>query len=124
MRSLAPDFAALDRFSRQNDIRGVLVTSTDTGEDGVACISRFFAPAAGIPEDPVTGSVHGPLAELLIRCSRVPATRPNQWSFLCRQVPANGRVGDVHIRAESQAGELAIEVGGGCVTVVTGKLSP
>jgi PhzF family phenazine biosynthesis protein len=124
VRSLSPDFAALDRLSRQEDIRGVLVASTDTGDDGVACISRFFAPAAGISEDPVTGSVHGPLAALLIRRAHVRETRPNHWSFLCRQVPANGRVGEVHVRAESQAGELTIEVGGSCVTVMSGQLSP
>lgn len=50
---LAPDFSALRRI----EMRGVIVTarSTDTRFDFV---SRFFAPAAGIDEDPVTGSAH------------------------------------------------------------------
>jgi len=51
LRSLKPDMDALakaDRFA---------VIATAPGKD-VDFISRFFAPAQGIPEDPVTGSAH------------------------------------------------------------------
>ncbi len=52
LRQLAPDFTALKRLGG----RGVIVTArSDSGFDFV---SRFFAPAAGIDEDPVTGSAH------------------------------------------------------------------
>jgi PhzF family phenazine biosynthesis protein len=53
VRSLEPDLAAL----RALPFRGVIVTSksADTEFDFV---SRFFAPAAGVDEDPVTGSAH------------------------------------------------------------------
>jgi len=50
--ALAPDFAAiaaLDRFA-------VIVTAP--GRDGIDFVSRFFAPARGVDEDPVTGSAH------------------------------------------------------------------
>lgn len=56
VRKLQPDFekvAALDTFA-------VIVTAPGKNSDFV---SRFFAPKAGIPEDPVTGSAH---------CSLVP----------------------------------------------------
>jgi len=43
----------------QLDVRGVIVTAP--GED-VDFVSRFFAPACGIPEDPVTGSAHTSLS--------------------------------------------------------------
>lgn len=49
---LAPDFPVLAKLDR----RGVVVTAP--GEDGVDFVSRFFAPGAGIDEDPVTGSAH------------------------------------------------------------------
>jgi PhzF family phenazine biosynthesis protein len=52
VRRLAPDMAriaALDRFA-------VIVTAPGTGDTDF--VSRFFAPAKGIPEDPVTGSAH------------------------------------------------------------------
>jgi PhzF family phenazine biosynthesis protein len=123
LRSATPDMAKLDRLSRHHDVRGVSVASIDSGDASVACISRFFAPAAGIAEDPVTGSVHGPLAALLIHGSHVQPVRPGQWSFLCRQVPRSGRVGNVHVRAETRSAELAVEVGGSCVTVMSGRIS-
>jgi len=54
VRGLAPDLAALAHLDR----RGVIVTAPGTDVDFV---SRFFAPAAGVPEDPVTGSAHAML---------------------------------------------------------------
>jgi PhzF family phenazine biosynthesis protein len=53
VRSVQPDFAAL----RQLKIRGVIVTSRSSSADH-DFISRFFAPGAGVDEDPVTGSAH------------------------------------------------------------------
>jgi predicted PhzF superfamily epimerase YddE/YHI9 len=49
--SLAPDFLALSKI----DSVGFIVTAPGDNSDFV---SRFFAPAAGINEDPVTGSAH------------------------------------------------------------------
>jgi PhzF family phenazine biosynthesis protein len=57
VRSLQPDFAALRRLP----VRGVIVTSR-ASRAGYDFVSRFFAPAAGIDEDPVTGSAHCCLA--------------------------------------------------------------
>jgi PhzF family phenazine biosynthesis protein len=48
---MAPNFMALAKV----DTVGVIVTAPGTRSDFV---SRFFAPGAGIPEDPVTGSAH------------------------------------------------------------------
>jgi predicted PhzF superfamily epimerase YddE/YHI9 len=48
---ISPDFFALSKM----DTVGVIVTAP--GKD-VDFVSRFFAPGAGIPEDPVTGSAH------------------------------------------------------------------
>jgi PhzF family phenazine biosynthesis protein len=55
VRGAQPDFAAIAKLP----CRGVIVTSRGRECDFV---SRFFAPAAGIPEDPVTGSAHCVLA--------------------------------------------------------------
>jgi PhzF family phenazine biosynthesis protein len=57
VREAAPDFAAL----RQVPVRGVIVTAASS-EPGCDFVSRFFAPAAGVDEDPVTGSAHCCLA--------------------------------------------------------------
>lgn len=48
---LSPDMFALSKM----DTVGIIVTAPGKKSDFV---SRFFAPGAGIPEDPVTGSAH------------------------------------------------------------------
>ncbi len=60
VRGLEPDLSALRAASG----RGVIVTArAGNGEAGDAdFVSRFFAPAVGIDEDPVTGSAHCCLA--------------------------------------------------------------
>ncbi len=56
---LHPDFRALSGV----EVRGVIVTAMgDEGGEGLDFVSRFFAPRAGVDEDPVTGSAHCVLA--------------------------------------------------------------
>lgn len=57
VRNLEPDFAAiagLDEFA--------LMATAPGDEEGIDFVCRFFAPAQGIPEDPVTGSAYTTLA--------------------------------------------------------------
>jgi predicted PhzF superfamily epimerase YddE/YHI9 len=58
VRALRPDFEVL----KQVDCRGVIVTSQADPNQPYAVVSRFFAPAGGIPEDHATGSAHCALA--------------------------------------------------------------
>jgi PhzF family phenazine biosynthesis protein len=67
LRGLDPDLAAIARLGG----RGVIVTAAaasaaslnkTAGTVDADYVSRFFAPAAGVPEDPVTGSAHCALA--------------------------------------------------------------
>jgi PhzF family phenazine biosynthesis protein len=53
VRRLAPDFRRLATV----DVRGVIATAP-SDDSRFDFISRFFAPAAGVDEDPVTGSAH------------------------------------------------------------------
>lgn len=53
VRSLEPDFEIMKRLNT----RGVIVTSRSANPE-YDFVSRFFAPGAGISEDPVTGSAH------------------------------------------------------------------
>jgi PhzF family phenazine biosynthesis protein len=63
VRAVDPDFAALARLTRRDGIRGVIVTAApSTPDSGYDFVSRYFAPAGGVPEDPVTGSAHTALA--------------------------------------------------------------
>ncbi len=58
VRGLGPDFKQLAAVK----CRGVIVTAQSDSRN-VDFVSRFFAPAAGIDEDPVTGSAHCCLAD-------------------------------------------------------------
>ncbi len=57
VKSINPDLRALATL----EMRGVIVTAEDASPD-TDFISRFFAPGAGVDEDPVTGSAHCCLA--------------------------------------------------------------
>jgi predicted PhzF superfamily epimerase YddE/YHI9 len=52
VRSIVPDFAAI----QNHNVGGVIVTAA--GSAPYDFVSRYFAPAKGIPEDPVTGGAH------------------------------------------------------------------
>jgi PhzF family phenazine biosynthesis protein len=56
LRALRPDY----RLLREVSARGIIATARGSGEFDF--VSRFFAPASGIDEDPVTGSAHCALA--------------------------------------------------------------
>jgi PhzF family phenazine biosynthesis protein len=76
--SLKPDFAAVARL----DTFAVIATAP-ASEEGVDFVSRFFGPAKGVPEDPVTGSAH---------CTLTPywAARLGKTRLEARQVSARG----------------------------------
>ncbi len=76
VRALKPDMNLLARV----DAVGVIVTAEGRNVDFV---SRFFAPRAGIPEDPVTGSAH---------CTLIPywSRRLGKTRLEARQVSARG----------------------------------
>jgi predicted PhzF superfamily epimerase YddE/YHI9 len=57
VRSIRPELARIAEL----DVRGVIVTAAASSPDH-DFVSRFFAPGAGVDEDPVTGSAHCALA--------------------------------------------------------------
>ncbi|MFB6617167.1 PhzF family phenazine biosynthesis protein [Streptomyces sp. NPDC085524] len=63
VRALRPDLGAIAALTVREGLRAVVVTAAAQEEgQGYDFVSRFFAPANGIPEDPVTGSAHTSLA--------------------------------------------------------------
>jgi PhzF family phenazine biosynthesis protein len=104
VRRLAPDFARLSAL----EVRGVIVTSR-SATPPYDFVSRFFAPRAGVNEDPVTGSAHcclGPYWQ----------GRLGKSQFTAYQASARGGV--VHVRV---AGDRTY-LGGQAVTVLRGEL--
>jgi predicted PhzF superfamily epimerase YddE/YHI9 len=104
VRGVQPDFGLLKTLK----VRGVIVTAAS--DDGVFdFVSRFFAPAAGIDEDPVTGSAHCCLAPFWQR-------RLGKTELLARQVSARGGV--LKLRLEGDR----VRISGQAVTVWRGEL--
>jgi PhzF family phenazine biosynthesis protein len=104
VRRVRPDFARLKSLP----CRGVIVTSASetTARDFV---SRFFAPAAGIDEDPVTGSAHCCLAPFWSR--RLPRTE-----LVAHQLSARGGVLRVRLTGDR------VKLAGQATTVLRGEL--
>ncbi len=118
----APDFRALAKFSRQQKVRGWCVATTATLTPSINVQSRFFAPAIGIDEDPVTGSVHGPLAAYLVAAGRVPL-HGRSAALSCTQSNHQARAGLVRVVAnQTDSANWAVRIGGECVTVMSGTL--
>jgi PhzF family phenazine biosynthesis protein len=101
---LRPDFGALGAISA----RGVIATAR-SADPGFDFVSRFFAPASGINEDPVTGSSHCCLAPFWSRLL-------GKSTFLARQISARGGV--LKIRLDGDR----VRLGGQAVTVLRGEL--
>lgn len=78
--ALSPDFRALGRLLTPMKA-GLIATAPGCG--GIDFVSRFFAPAAGIDEDPVTGSAH---------CTSVPywAKKLGKSDLVARQISKRG----------------------------------
>lgn len=105
LRSLRPDFTKL----REIRTRGVMVTSTSS-DPHYDFVSRFFAPAVGVDEDPVTGSAHCCLAPFW-------AERLGKQTMTAFQ--ASRRGGTLQVRLD----EDRVYLGGRAITVLRGQLS-
>jgi PhzF family phenazine biosynthesis protein len=101
VRALSPDFAKLAVIE---DGLGVIVTAIG---DEVDFVSRFFAPKAGIAEDPVTGSAH---------CTLVPfwSERLGQSQLQARQISERGGELQCELRGDRViiSGECALYLEG------------
>ncbi len=102
VRTLAPDVAAIARLARD----GVIVTAP--GDGPYDCVSRYFAPAKGIPEDPVTGGAH---------CALTPYWARRLGKTELRAFQASPRGGELLCRL---AGER-VELEGACVFYLAGE---
>jgi trans-2,3-dihydro-3-hydroxyanthranilate isomerase len=118
---MKPNMQELKRMSEKFRIRGVLVSTLETLDDFMHVVSRFFAPAVGIDEDPVTGSVHGPLAVLLTVNELVPMTR-DKAALNCLQGQPGGRTGVVRALVQSTPQGFRVSVGGITHTTIRGEM--
>ena len=86
--------------------------------DGAKIRARMFAPLAGIPEDPATGSANAPLAALLLSLSG-----KDKASYEVLQGVEMGRPSLLHLTAERQSNGIIATVGGACVPMFEGFIN-
>ncbi|HEX7639187.1 MAG TPA: PhzF family phenazine biosynthesis protein [Burkholderiaceae bacterium] len=103
VRALRPDFATLRAVPAPS------IAVTAEGDDGFDIVSRFFAPAKGVDEDPVTGSAH---------CTLVPWWARRLGRDTLRAWQASPRGGEIGCRLE--AGRVLMQ--GRCVFFLEGRI--
>jgi PhzF family phenazine biosynthesis protein len=101
VRALAPDLAALAHLDRS----GVIVTAQ--GDEQYDFVSRYFAPAKGVPEDPVTGGAH---------CMLTPYWAGRLGKTALHAYQASRRGGELRCRLLGDR----VELEGGCVFYLEG----
>jgi PhzF family phenazine biosynthesis protein len=103
LRALAPDMPAVARLDRS----GIIATAQGDGDFDF--LSRYFAPAKGIPEDPVTGSAH---------CMLAPYWAKRLGKTSLRAFQCSPRGGEVICRVK----EGRVELEGSCVFYLEGEV--
>ncbi len=128
LHRLQPNDTELRAISRAFKVFGICVLTLETVEESSAIHSRFFGPAVGIHEDPVTGSANGPLGLYLYKYvlpKGVPV--PLLWledgriEFIGEQGDVMGRKGRVKIRLQAKKDEF-ISVAGEAITFMNSTL--
>jgi PhzF family phenazine biosynthesis protein len=103
VREFVPEREAILLLDRD----GLIITAR--AEDGYHCVSRFFAPALGIDEDPVTGSAHTML---------VPYWAEKLGQTDLRALQASSRGGELFCRLRGDR----VEMSGNCVLYLSGSI--
>lgn len=102
VRGLRPDLAAVGRL----DAGGLIATAP--GDQGYDCVSRYFAPAKGIDEDPVTGGAH---------CALGPFWAARLGKTEIRAYQASARGGEMTCRVRGQR----VDLEGQCIFYMEGE---
>ena len=112
-----PDERAVEELSEEYDVVGVYVFTFDALDAESTLHGRAFAPAAGIPEDPVTGTASGACAAYLRAVDAFEGSFPS--TLRLEQGHFVDRPGLVYVRLDAGT----VRVGGEAVVSFRGELS-
>jgi len=110
-----PDMDAVDELADEYDATGIYAFTFDSLEQESTLHGRMWAPGAGVPEDPVTGTASGACGAYLREVDAFDGELPAEMVF--EQGHFVDRPGYVHVRV----GET-VQVGGEAVTSLDGEL--
>lgn len=114
---LDPDPDAIAELSENVDVAGVYAFTFDTLETDSTIHGRMFAPAAGVDEDPVTGTASGAAGAYLREFDAFDGEFPDE--IVLEQGHFIDRPGHVFVRARTDP----ISVGGRAVTSISGTIA-
>jgi PhzF family phenazine biosynthesis protein len=112
--SADPDMAAVESLCETVDATGVYAFTFDTVDPEATLHGRMFAPGAGVPEDPVTGTASGAVTAYL----REHGALDSYADLLYEQGHFLDRPGRVRVQADGE-----IRVGGRAVVSVDGEMA-
>jgi trans-2,3-dihydro-3-hydroxyanthranilate isomerase len=122
------DIGALSRLCQELDpverCSGcVMVLTRETVSPDSHVHTRMFAPGAGIPEDPATGSASGGLGAYLVE-NRIIRATPPMTAMIAEQGIEMGRPSRINIEVDGEPGKLGmIRVGGQVVPLIEGLIT-
>jgi PhzF family phenazine biosynthesis protein len=111
-----PDAAAIEALCEEVDATGLYAFTFDALDPDATLHGRMFAPGAGVPEDPVTGTASGAVGAYLREMDAFDGDFPEEMTF--EQGHVLDRPGEVRVRVGGQ-----IRVGGEGVTSMRGRMT-
>jgi PhzF family phenazine biosynthesis protein len=115
LSGMDPDMAAIEALSKELDTAGVYAFTFDALDMDSTLHGRMFAPKAGVPEDPVTGTASGATGAYLREVEAFDGEFPEEMVF--EQGHFVDRPGHVRVRVAAE-----VRVGGRAVTALDGSL--
>jgi len=121
LHDLKPDYKTLNQINNsKKEFEAASIYTLETVDKGSFAHSRFFAPFYGIDEDPVTGSMNGPLVQVLIKAGIIKEN--GEWlNYTFEQGDVLGRKGRVGVRYNSDKKDLYIS--GKAVTIFKAEMA-
>jgi PhzF family phenazine biosynthesis protein len=121
---LRPDLNALAHLSSRFNCNGYYPFTLANPAPGFLSHGRMFAPAIGIPEDPVTGNASGPLGAYLLEHGQIELDARGRFTFEARQGEAMGRPGSVtvEVRRSDVADAIHVRIAGEAVIVFRAEI--
>jgi PhzF family phenazine biosynthesis protein len=111
-----PDAAAIEALCEEVDATGLYAFTFDALDPDATLHGRMFAPGAGVPEDPVTGTASGAVGAYLREMDAFDGDFPEEMTF--EQGHVLDRPGEVRVRVGGQ-----IRVGGEGMTSMRGRMT-
>lgn len=122
VRSIVPQFTAINDLCARYGVNGIMVFTTITVEEQATVHTRMFAPSIGVAEDPATGSASGALGAYLVQHGVV-EVRPTT-EIIAEQGHEVDRPSRILILVESSDDAIQeVKVGGQAVLVIEGTLT-